>query len=240
MRTSKQSRPALVGNRMVLVGAVVYLLEWVAILAAHVDAPLGGSASGPELTSTYAHHVGALGWAAGWFSLVLLGRILLMVGLRAALEASGRPQRLMDLAVAAMTVSVVLEIATYAMASGASWAVMHGSPVSTVRVADAVAFQTDQMIWAPLGASLVCAGISMWQSALFVRVLPVLAVAAGVAGLVAGAALAAPAQQGVADGVTSLAALGFWVWMVWTGVVVWRAGRSAPQGSRAPESVAVR
>src|SRR4051794_31335435 len=114
-------RPVLVGNRLVLAGSVLYLLEWVAIVAASVDAPVGAATGGHDLASTYAGHAQALGWAAGWFSVVLLGRILIMTGLRAALVASGRPSPLMDLAVAAMVVSVALEIATYAIVAGTAW-----------------------------------------------------------------------------------------------------------------------
>jgi hypothetical protein len=43
------SKRSLVGNRLVLIGGVVYLLEWVAIIAAHVNAPLGGAATAAEV-----------------------------------------------------------------------------------------------------------------------------------------------------------------------------------------------
>ena len=35
------SKRSLVGNRLVLIGAVVYPLEWVPIIAAHATQPLG-------------------------------------------------------------------------------------------------------------------------------------------------------------------------------------------------------
>jgi len=159
---------------------------------------------------------------------VLLGRILLMVGLRAALDASGRPQRLMDLAVGAMTVSVVIEIVVYAVTSGAAWAIAHGASVSDIRVVDAVAFQTNQMIYGPLGVSLVCAAVAMWRSGLFARALAALGLVAGVGGILIGLAFDAPATAGVAQAL-SFANLLFWVWMIWTGVVLWRAPRSTPE-----------
>ena len=227
-RPAATTRPsALVGNRLVLVGAVLYLLEWVAIIAASVDAPVGASVSGATLLSTYAGHADAYAWAAGWFSVVLLGRILIMTGLRTALVRSGRPQPLMDLAVGAMAVSVVIEIVTYALVAGTAWSVGHGGSAGAVRTMDSAAFVLDEMLWGALGVSLVCAGLSMWVSGLFSRILSGLAVLGGVLGVVDALAFTAPRSSGLADAVSSGAALPFWIWMLWTGVVLWRA-RPAP------------
>jgi hypothetical protein len=224
--TTVTERPTLVGNRLVLVGSVLYLLEWVAIVAASVDVPLGATSKAPELVSAYAGHADALGWAAGWFSVVLLGRILIMTGLRSALAASGRPQPLMDLAVAAMVVSVVLEIATYAVVAGVSWSVGRGGSTGAVRALDSVAFTLNDMIYGPLGVSLLCAGAAMWVSGLFGRVLPSLALVGGAMGTLLGLAFVSPTFAGVATGL-GFAALLLWIWMIWTGVVLWRA-RPAP------------
>ena len=60
------ARPQLVGNRLVLVGAVLYLLEWVAIIAAGIGAPVGAAASTQDLLTAYVGHAQALGWPAGW------------------------------------------------------------------------------------------------------------------------------------------------------------------------------
>jgi hypothetical protein len=212
------ARAPLVGNRLVLAGAVLYLLEWVAIGAGQVSAPVGGGASASALHDAYSGHAGSLGWAAGWFSVVLLGRILLMVGLRAALTASGRPHPLMDLAVAAMTVSVTLEIATYAMVAGGAWV----GPSSALRTLDGAAFVLDDMIWGPAGVSLLCAGAAMWFSGLFNKLLSGLALVAGVLITVAGLVATGPSQNQILQTLTA-AALLMWIWMLWTGVVVWRA-----------------
>lgn len=217
-----QDRAPLVGNRLVLGGAILYLLEWVAILAAHLDAPLGADTSTSHVASAYGTHPQLWGWAAGWFSVVLLGRILIMTGLRGALSDSGRSHPLMEIAVAAMAVGVVLEIATYALVSGASWALVHGAQVGTVRALDAAAFQLNQMLFGPTGVAVLCAGIAMWHSGLFPRVLSGLGVVAGVLIAVVGLALVAPKYADLADALTSAVVL-FWVWMLWTGVFVWRA-----------------
>jgi hypothetical protein len=222
------TRAPLVGNRLVLVGAVLYLLEWVAIIAASLDAPQGAGGSTRDLVEAYgAQHVQAWGWAAGWFSVVLLGRVLIMVGLRAALEHSGRPHPLMGLAVPAMVTSVALEIATYAVVSGAVWAQAHGGSAASLRGLDATAFQLNLMIFGPAGVAVLCAGAAMWASQLFPRALSALALLTGALLTLAGAVSTAPKLSGLEGALSSAVAL-FWIWMLWLGVLLWRR---APAGS---------
>ncbi len=221
-RATSTARPTLVGNRLVLLGALLYLLEWVAIIAAKVNAPLGAGASTRDLLAAYEGRVQSLGWAAGWFSVVLLGRVLIMIGLKTALDRSGREHSLMGLAVAAMLASVVVEVATYAMVSGAAWARAQGSDTSTLRGLDAAAFQLDLMIYGPLGVAMLCAGIAMWTSRLFPRVLSALALVSGALPVCAAVAATAPKLSGLMDALTA-AVLLFWVWMLWLGVLLWRA-----------------
>jgi hypothetical protein len=219
------SRTALVGNRLVLAGAVLYLLEWVAIIAGNIGVPLGAAASATHVMAGYSGHANTFGWAAGWFSVVLLGRVVLMIGLRSALADSGRPQRLMDIAVAAMAVSVTLEVVTYALVAGTSWAAGQPGAQAATRVLDAASFEMNVMIYGPLGVSLLCAGAAMLRSTLFGRVLPALALVAGFLSTLIGLALASPSLVG-AEGALSSAALLMWIWMLWTGVVLWRAPSS--------------
>jgi hypothetical protein len=203
----------------------MYLLEWVAIIAGHVGVPLGATVGAAGISTAYDGHADSLGWAAGWFSVVLLGRVLVMTGLRSALTDSHRPQRLMDLAVGAMAVSVTLETCVYAVAAGASWSSgAHGS-LAVTRSLDAVAFQLDQLLYGPLGVSVVAAGIAMWRSGLFPRVLAGLGAVAGVLSALVALAFAAPRFAGMSQALSS-AALLFWIWIIWTGVVLWRARRS--------------
>jgi hypothetical protein len=224
------SRPALAGNRLVLAGAVLYLLEWVAIIVAAVGVPLGATASAHDLAAAYAGHSDALGWAAGWFCVVELGRVLLMLGLRSALAATGRTHPLMDLAVIAMAVSVALEIVVYAVAAGASWSLDNGGSLATTRALDAVAFQTNMTLYGPAGVSVLCAALAMWRSGAFSRALAGLGAVGGSLLIVIGLALVAPRFSGAADAFSS-AALLMWVWMLWTGVVVWRARPRADQAT---------
>lgn len=217
-----ESRPGLVGNRMVLIGAVLYLLEWVAIIATGIAVPVGADASRADLMAAYSGHEDALGWAAGWFSVVLLGRILLVTGLRTAFADSGRRQPLMDLAVAAMAVGVALEIASYAMAAGGSWLVANDGTFGQVRGLDGAALAVNGMLWGPTGVAVLCCGIAMWRAALFPRVLAALALLPGGLLALVGLALQSPRFADLADAL-STGALVMWVWMIWTGVIVWRA-----------------
>jgi hypothetical protein len=227
MKSTKPTRPGIAGNKLVLVGAVLYLLEWVAIIGGGVDAPLGPGASSADLSSAYLGHAEAWGWAAGWFSVAEPGRVLIMVGLAVALSESGRRSRLMAAAVTTMAISVTSEIVVYAVvaavAQGAS-----GVSVGTLRLLDLVASELNLMIYGPLGISMLCAGLAMWRSGLFVRTLPVLALVSGVAFVAIGAALGGPAQRDLVDPL-SAAALLFWVWMLWTGVLLWRRSSAAEE-----------
>ena len=96
-----------------------------------------------------------------------------------------------------------------------------GVPVGTLRVLDLVAGDLNLMIYAPAGISMLCAGLAMWRSGLFVRALPLLALVCGAAFCVIGAALGAPDRRDLVDPVSS-AALLFWVWMLWTGILLWQ------------------
>lgn len=220
------------GNRLVLAGALLYLLEWVAIIAAGVSIPVGATASAHTVTSAYAGHANAIGWSAGWFCVVEVGRILVMVGLRAALPDRGlRP--LLDVAVIAMAVSVAVEIVVYAVAAGGAWSLANGGSAADIRVLDAVSYQLNETIYGPLGVAMLSAGWVMWKSGAFNRVLPVLALAAGTLFALLGLAFVAPRFTGVAQGLGAGAIL-MWIWMVWTGVVLWRARPRAASAS--PES----
>lgn len=225
----------LVGNRLALVGAILYLLEWVAIIAAGVNVPASFDANATEVLKAYSGHAGAYGWAAGWFSVVLLGRVLFTVGVRSALRESGRPQALMDLAVAAMTVSVALEVATYAIATGIAQA---PAGAEAVRMLDSSAHVLDNVVDGPLAVSVLCTGVAMWQSGLFARWLPALGAGIGAVLTVAALTLLGPSRSNALDAATSVVLL-WWVWLLWVGVVLWRRRRGPGRAAAAPDSALV-
>ena len=92
---------------------------------------------------------------------------------------------------------------------------------------------TNQTIYGPIGVAVLWAAVAMLRSGLFARSLSVLGIFAGVALTVLGLALVGPRFTGIADAV-SAAALPMWVWMIWTGVVVWRARRGPRDGDSIP------
>lgn len=216
------ARAGLVGNRWVLGGAVLYLLEWVAIVwagAAGVAATVTRGTSPSEVMDSYAGHEDAVYAMAGWFAVTLLGRVLLFIGLRQALADSGHGHPLLDFAVAAAAVSVTLEIASYGLAASAVASVDAGEESLAVAV-DQAGAGLNLMIGGGLGVAIVCATYCMWRSGLFSWPLNLLGAVSGIA--IVGAQLTvAPSLQAVFD-VLFFFPLVFWVWMLWVGVVCWR------------------
>jgi hypothetical protein len=234
-------RRPLIGNRLALAGVVIYFLEWIGIAALDIgNVPASQGTSGAEILAQYDQHGAALALMAGWLSLVLLGRILFVAGIRHGLRKSGAETLLADFAVVAMAASVILEIAAWTMAAGGSYAAASGADQSTIIGIDGVANFFTQVIGAPLAASILTASVAMMQSRLFPAWLCWLGLVAGVLasgyGVIAGAAFAvggsctaalcltgsASVLPGLAQ-LLSATLLGVWIWMVTTGVVLFRA-----------------
>jgi hypothetical protein len=225
------ARSALVGNRWALTGAVLYLLEWVAIVAASPPGPLGPGTSDSELVDAYAANAGAGAVSAAWFAICLTGRVLYVVGLRSSMSSAERERPLLDLAVAAMAISVTLEVAAYAVAAGAGWIAEDGGDPGLVVAMDRAGFWLNLALFGPIGVSVLAAGWAMLRSRLFPAWLCWVAVGAGVCAMVGCLMTATTAGEngegGVAEGVTSIAAIAMWLWMIVTGVMLWRrSGRS--------------
>ena len=212
-----------------LTGAVIYLLEWVAIIGSgsvevgQLTAVLGRSEA--DTIASYQGREDALLFMAAWFSVVLLGRILLIVGLKASLAASDRPHALMEFAVAAMTVSVVIEVAAYGLvAAAAQLGAAHPDGLLAVEWSAGALLGA---VAGAVGASVLCSAWAMWRSGLFPIGLSILGIAAG-AGMILLTVLAA-APFDTASNVLGFSPFAFWLWMLWTGVVLWiRTPRDRP------------
>jgi hypothetical protein len=213
----------LVGNKWVLTGAILYLLEWVGIVwasAAGVGSQVVRGTSAADLMDTYTGNENAVYSMAGLFAVVLLGRVLIFIGLRHALADSGYPHALLDLAVVASAVSVTLEVASYGLAASAASSADSGDEALTV-VIDQAGAGLNLMIGGGLGVAILCANYVMWRSGLFSLPLLLLGAASGAA--IIGAQLTvAPSLQSVFD-VLYFFPVVFWIWMLWTGVVCWRS-----------------
>jgi len=239
------ARHPLVGNRLALAGVAMYFLEWVGIAAFNLgNVPAAQGTKAAEILSQYAQHGPGIELLAGWLSLVLLGRILFVAGIRDSLRRSGADTLLADFAVLAMAVSVVLEITAYAIASGGTYAAASGADQSTIVGIDGVANFVNLILAAPIGVSVLAASIAMVRSRLFPAWLSWLGVAAGLvacaygvivgpafaAGGTCGDALCSPGSSlaGIAQAI-SVTLVAAWIWMIATGVVLFRAaGRQRP------------
>ena len=221
-----EQRARLVGNRWTLVGAILYLSEWVAIATFHAGNTPTSFLKTDAVVAMYTSHAGGVAAAASWYSLVLLGRILFTVGIRDSLKRSGADTLLADFAVGAMAVSVVLEIAAYALAGAAAQLAHSGGDHSAIVAVDAAGSWLDIMIFAPIGMSILAAAYAQLRSRLFPAWLCWLGVASGVIGcvlgLVIGPAFAAGPGPYQTVQMLSLATLGFWVWMLATGIILFR------------------
>ena len=133
---------------------------------------------------------------------------------------------LADFAVAAMAVSVILEIASYALAGAAGQLAHNGGEPAAVVGVDAAGGWLNIMIFAPLGVSILAAAVAQMRSGLFPAWLTWLGVASGlvntVLGVVVGPALAAGPGPFQTVQMLALATLGFWVWMLTTGILLFR------------------
>jgi hypothetical protein len=185
--------------------------------------------------AAYSQHPAAAAVSAGWFALCLSGRVLYMAGLKASLQARPRELPLMDFAVAAMAISVALEVAAYAVVAGAARLAAAGADSGPVVALDAAAFWLDLIIFGPAGVSLLAAGAAMLRSRLFPTWLSAIALVAGAAGTIEcalGAGSAGGSASGLAGAVGAVAAVGLWLWMIVTGVLLWRAATRPAEDER--------
>ena len=219
-------RVGLVGNGWVLAGAVLYLMELPGIIWAGMSGvDFVPDASPSEVMTIYMGNENVARGLAGWFAVVLLGRILLFIGLRRALADSGRSHLLLDFAVAAAAVSVTLEIASYGLAATASAPANAGNEALAVLVNQS-AGGLGNMVGGGLGVAIVCATYVMWRSRLFSRPLILIGAISGIA-IVVGQLSIAPSLQPLAD-ILSYAPFLFWIWALWAGVLCLRARTARP------------
>jgi hypothetical protein len=216
----------LVGNGLVLAGVVLFLCEFVGIIASHVHTMPTVPGSGTSLHTTYADQAGATGCLVGWYALVLPGRVLIAIALRQALLASavdrlaGAWRSALDWAVVLMGIGVVAELVSGCVDAGTSAAAQHGDTASVFTL-DRVAHFLLVTVYGPSGLALVIIGLAAWRSGVFPRVLAGVLTALGVVQALNGALLSAPSTASLQDGLTVLNLLLFVV-LIWLGVLVFR------------------
>jgi hypothetical protein len=235
------SRARLVGTRLALAGTLLYFLEWAAIafIPETGDPALLGE-DPARVVELYRGEAGAIGFAAAWFGLVLLGRILFVAALRRSLRDSGRDSLLVDFAVGAMIVSVAVEVASFGPAAAAGWLADAGGDPSAIVALDAAGGVMFLLVFVPIATSVVAAAAGMLWSGLFPRWLCWLGIAAGALAVVGGIIQVAflrgeSTLADVGQPLTGVGALGFWIWMLATSIILWRA---APARTRTADAAA--
>ncbi len=223
----ESTRGQLVGNRIALVGAVVYFLEWVAIVMIP-SVPTDKLGRDPGAIVAAYDHPQAIGVAAGWFSVVLFGRVIFALGLRDAFRGLRRERLFANVAVAAMALSVAIEVISFGMTAAAAWVADAGSDQSAVVTLDAVSEVVFELVFGPIGVAVLAGSIAMILSRLFPRWLGWLGVLGGsllvIGGILDVGGLGASGTfHDVAGAFSSIPVPIVWIWMIVTSVVLFRA-----------------
>ena len=213
---------AIRGNRLALMGAVLYLLEWVAIVAAGgIGVFFDPDTAADRVVKTYAGNGNWYGWAAGWFAVVLLGRVAFAVAVRHSITGTDNDRMLAEVGVLAMLAGVVIEASSYAFVmAGAVLADHHGS-ASSVRTLDGLCHSTNSIMWGPSGLAVALLAWAMWRDGRFPSVLCGLGLLGGALLVASTLLFDAPRFTAVASALQGGATV-FWVWMIWTAVLLWR------------------
>lgn len=216
-------RPA--GSRLALAGVVLYLCEFVGLVLSHAQHLPRVPGTGPSgIAHLYAGHAGGLGFLTGWFGIAQPGRVLFVVAVATALARSRKAHPIAWFAAAAMAVGVTLEIASEALAAGAGELAGSGQGSGAIALDRGAAYLAAGIL-APTGVAVLCLTWAMFRSGVFNRVLCGVGAVAGACVLGAGLA-SEPSRADLQDSLT-IGVMVMWIWMLWTGVVLWRrAGRA--------------
>lgn len=221
-------RAQLVGTRLALAGALLYLSEWV-VIPFVADLPtddLGEDAS--AIAAAYAGHGTELAFIAGWLSFALLGRVVFVAALRSTLRDSPRALTLADIALGAMILSVAIEVVQLALVATAGWLAEAEADAGSIVGLDAAGTVLFGVILAPIGASVLASSAAMLVSGLFPRWLGWLGVITG-ALVVAGGVVSTTGAgdtgtlHDLADPLTGVPVALFWLWMIATSIVLLRS-----------------
>jgi hypothetical protein len=170
-------------------------------------------------------------------SVVLIGRVLIILGIRTALRSVVADTTVVLFAAAAMTLSVVFEVVSESMVFAAT--VFAGrSETDLVRTFDTVGGIAWTMVFGPLGLAVLLTAWSMLRSRAFPTWICAAGLLGGALGVVAGLA-AGPGylHQGTARTLYGIGQIGvplFWLWMLATGIFLFRRAASPKVAAVSP------
>jgi hypothetical protein len=214
--------PPVVGNRLALAGAIWYLLE-IPILFPFVSATSPPVAKTAELVAYYsAQRTNLLIGAAG-ASVVLVGRIAFSAGARASLLRTAGVRALADLALGAMILSVVFEVAMSALYAAAGRMAAGGGDAAGIVALHYAADTVGFAVFPTIAVAMAATSLAQIISRHFPRWLGWPGLVVGVFGIASSAFLSAVGENAV-GGPSPLGSwlLGFWIWMIVTGIVLFR------------------
>lgn len=218
-----QDRPT--GNWMALAGVIAYLLEFAVFIPAGAQLFVP---AGSDVVAHYAARATGLAVAAALLAVLLMGRVAFVAGLRAALYGSAAVRPLVDLALAAMVVSVALEVGALGLAAGTGRLASSGADEAAVVGAYGAIAGLYVGVFPTFGLSVLLASAAMLGARAFRLWLPVLGLVSGAVLMASGVADAVLyAESGSQEGtIGPIGWLGAVVWMLATGVILlqrWRA-----------------
>ena len=214
-----------VAARLALAGAVGYLLEWAVIFIASPPGPRGPGEPTSQLVGAYADRSGAATLAATCLAVCLVGPVVFMAALKSSMREHTADLTLLDLAIAAIAIGAILESAAYSVVAGAAGMAADGAEDAIVVALDTAGRWLYVSAFGPLGVAVIAAGVATLRSRLFPTMLSWFAIVAGAAALWGVVLLGITEGQdeaGLADLVTTTAALGIGGWMITAGVILWR------------------
>jgi hypothetical protein len=211
------------GNRLALAGAIWYLLE-IPVLFPFLSADSPSPRKAAELVTYYSSQKTNLLIGAAGASVVLLGRIAFSAGARASLQRTAGIRALADLALGAMVLSVVLEIAMAALFAAAGRMAAGGGEQGGIVALHYAAETVGFALFPAIAVAVASTSLAQLISAQFPRWLGWLGLLAGVVGIATSAYAVATAQNLVGQSSPLLSSwiFGFWIWMVGTGIVLFR------------------
>lgn len=207
------------GNRLALVGAILYLLEFAFIIPSGVRPPPPGSGSAEIVAAYAAQPPSGIAFMFAGLSLALLGRIAFSAGVRNALRQTNETRALADFALGAMVVSVVLELAMFAVNLSTTQLAARGADTALVTALHETGRSLGLAYGPALAAAVLASSVAMLLSGEFPRWLGVLGVLTG--GFYIGIFFPTVLNSAF-DPPVGPAFLAWVVWLLATGVILFR------------------